>query len=35
MGVDNLARYVRNNPCIFGAKKILELSVVAKVVPYG
>ena len=35
MGVDSLARYVRNNPGIFGAKEVLELSVVAKVVPYG
>ena len=34
MGVDSLVRFARNNPCIFGAKEVLELSVVVKVVPY-
>ena len=33
MGFDSLIRFARNNPGIFGAKEILELAVVVKVVP--
>ena len=32
-GFDSLVRFAKNNPDIFGAKEVLELALVAKVVP--
>ena len=33
-GFDALVRFVKNNPDLFGAKEVLELAVMATVVPF-